>query len=458
MGSLNTSLAIAVGALTADQGALNATANNVANASTPGYSRQVPVFAENTPLVVGSLTFGNGVSLQQLQSIRDPILQIRIAQETQDQGQLGSFVSSMQQVQVLFNNTSGSDIGSQLSNFFGSLNQLSADPTDLSLRQGVLTAAGNVANSFNNTANNLAQQRSNLDLDVTQDVRQVNTLTGQIAQLNGQISNLQNIGADASVFVDQRDQLIGQLSSLIDVSQIQSDNGGLTLTTSNGAALVAGEQSFTLTTQPDASGLQHIFAQGKDITSTITSGQIAGVLQVRDQKIPAVLSSLDTLASGLSTALNTANEAGFDLNGNAGTALFSAPPASGTGAASSMSVVLTDPSLVAASSDGSAGSNGNLATLSAVNDQPIVSGQTPTQFYSNIVFSVGSDVANGTANQNASQLVLQQLQDQRGSISGVSLDEEASHLILYQQAYDAAAHVVTAINQMMEEAVNLGSD
>jgi flagellar hook-associated protein 1 FlgK len=457
MGSLNASLAIAVGALTADQGALDATANNVANASTPGYSRQVPVFSENTPLVVGSLTFGSGVSLEQLQSIRDPILQIRIAQETQDQGQLGSFVSSMQQVQVLFNDTSGSDIGSQLSNFFGSLNQFSADPTDLSLRQGVLTAAGNVANSFNTTANNLTQQRGNLDLDITQDVRQVNTLTTQIAQLNGQISNLQNIGANASVFVDQRDQLIGQLSSLIDVAQIQSDKG-LTLTTSNGTALVAGQQNFSLTTQPDASGLQHIFAQGMDITSTITSGQIAGVLQVRDQKIPALLSSLDTLASGLSTALNTANEAGFDLNGNAGTALFSTPPASGVGAASAMSVALTDPSLVGASSDGSEGSNGNLAALSAVNDQPVASGQTPTQFYSNIVFSVGSDVANGAANQNASQLVLQQLQDQRGSISGVSLDEEASHLVLFQQAYDSAARVVTAINQMMEEAVNLGSD
>jgi flagellar hook-associated protein 1 FlgK len=457
MGSLNSSLAIAVGALTADQGALNATATNVANASTPGYSRQVPVFSENTPIVVGSLTFGSGVSLEQLQSIRDPILQIRIAQETQDQGQLGSFVSSMQQVQVLFNDTSGSDIGTQLSNFFGSLNQLSADPTDLSLRQGVLTAAGNLANSFNVTANNLTQQRGNLDLNITQDVRQVNTLTTQIAQLNGQIANLQNIGANASVFVDQRDQLIGQLSSLIDVAQIQSDNG-LTLTTSNGTALVAGEQSFSLTTQADSTGQQRIFAQSKDITSTLTSGQIAGVLQVRDQKIPALLSGLDTLASGLSTALNTANEAGFDLNGNAGTALFSTPPPSGNGAASAMSVALTDPSLVAASSDGSAGSNGNLAALSAVNEQPVASGQTPTQFYSNIVFSVGSDVANGTANQNASQLVLQQLQDQRGSISGVSLDEEASHLVLFQQAYDSAARVVTAINQMMEEAVNLGSD
>jgi flagellar hook-associated protein 1 len=458
MGSLNATLAIAVGALSAEQGAIDATSNNVANASTPGYTRQVPVFAESPPIVLGPLTYGTGVNLQQVQSIRDPILQIRIAQETQDQGQLNSFVSSMQQLQVLFGGTSGNDIGTQISNFFSSMQQLSADPTDLSLRQGMLTAAGNLANSFNTTANNLSQQRSNLDLTVTQDVRQVNTLTAQIAQLNGQISNLQNTGASASTFIDQRDQLIDQLSNLIDVSQIQSDGSGVTLTTSNGTALVAGQQNFALATQTDPSGVQHIFSQGKDINGALASGEISGLLQVRDQKIPALLSSLDTLASGLSTAINTANQQGFDLNGNAGGNIFSVPPASGVGAASSMAVTMTDPSLIAASSDGSAGSNGNIATLSAVSNQPVSAGLTPTGSYSNIVFGVGNDVANGTADQNASQLVLQQLQDQRGSISGVSLDEEASHLILFQQAYDAAARIVTAVNQMMDEAVNLGSD
>lgn len=457
MGSLNATLAIAVSALSAEQGAMSATANNVANASTPGYSREVPILQESRPVVIGSLTFGNGVDLQQLQSIRDPILQIRIAQETQDQGQLGSLLSSMQQVQVLFNDTSGSDIGTQISAFFSQLNQLSADPTNLSLRQGALTAAGNLANSFNTAASNLQQQCSNVDLNVSQVVQQINNLTGQIAKLNGQIAGLQNTGADASSFLDQRDELVNQLSGLIDVAQIHSDNG-LTLTTSNGTALVAGEQSFSLTATPDSLGVQHIFAQGTDITANIASGQLGGLLQVRDNKIPMLLSGLDTLASGLSSAINAANQGGFDLNGNPGGNLFSIPPASGTGAAESMSVVMNDPALIAASSDGSAGSNGNMQALTGVDSQPVAGGQTPTDYYSNIVFSVGSDVANATADQQASQLILQQLQDQRGSISGVSLDEEASHLVLYQQAYDAAARIITAINEMMEEVVHLGSD
>ncbi len=456
MGGLNATLATAISALMADQGALDVTTNNVANANTPGYSRQRAVLTENTPVVIGPLTFGTGVNLQQVQSVRDPILQLRIDQETQQQGSLNSSVTSLQQIEVMFNSASGSDIGAQLSNFFGSVQQLSTDPASLSLRQGVLTAAGNLAKAFNNTANNLTQQQRSLDLNVTQSVQQINTLTSQIAKLNKQIASVQNTGGNASAFLDQRDQLVNQLSSLIDISQIKSDDGP-TLTTSNGTALVAGGQSFDLGTQPDASGLQHVFAQGKDITASIASGQIAGLLQVRDQNIPALLSSLDSLASSFANAVNAANAGGFDLQGNAGGNLFVPPPVSGVGAAASMAAATTDPNAIAASSDGSAGSNGNLAAISAVHDQPIVSGQTPTDFYSNLVFGIGSDIANGSAEQNASQLTLQQLQDQRGSISGVSLDEEASNMILYQQAYNAAARVVSAINEMMDTAVNLGT-
>jgi flagellar hook-associated protein 1 FlgK len=319
----------------------------------------------------------------------------------------------------------------------------------------VLTAAGNLANAFNNNAANLNRQRTNLDLNVVQDVQQVNTLTTQIAAVNQQISNLQNVGADASTFLDQRDQLILQLSNLVDVSQIQSDKG-LTLTTSNGTALVVGSQNFNLSAQPDPSGVQHIFAQGKDITSQLTSGEISGLLQVRDQKIPTLLSNLDSLAAGLANAVNTSNQAGFDLNGAAGGNIFVAPPAGGTGAAASLAVQITDPALIAASSDGSPGSNGNLTGMLAIHDQPLVGGQTPTDYYSNLVFGVGGDISNGTAEQNASQLTLQQLQDQRGSISGVSLDEEAANMVLYQRAYDASARVVSTVNEMMQVAVNLG--
>jgi len=456
MSTLFGTMSIATGALAAEQGALDATTNNVANVNTPGYSRLQPVLGESDPVVMGPITYGTGVSLEKLQSLRDPILQIRIQEETQQQGQLNSFVSAMQQAQVQFTSNTG-DIGSLISNFFSSLSQLSTDPTSLALRQGVLTAAGNLATAFNNTANAFTQQRSNLDLQVSQDVDQVNVLTTQIATLNNQISQMLGVNQDASALVDQRDVLIGQLCSLIDVSTIQSDNG-LTLTTSNGTALVVGGQSFALSTQTSASGMQDIYSQGSDITSKITSGELGGLLQVRDQKIPALLSNLDTLAAGLANALNTANKAGFDLNGNAGGNLFVAPPVSGQGAAETMAVAISDPSLIAASSDATApGSNGNVANLSAAQNQAVAGGQTPTDYYSNIVFGVGNDVSNGSAELNSSQLILNQLQDQRGSISGVSLDEEAANLVQYQRAFDAAAQVITTINDMLYTVINMGT-
>jgi len=459
MSSLFGMLSIATGALQAEQGALDTTANNVSNANTPGYSRLRPVLAESDPFVVGGVTYGTGVTLQKIESLRDPILQLRILEETQQQGQLNAFVSAAQQAQVQFI-PSSSDIGAEILNFFSSLSQLSADPTSIPVRQGVLTAAGNLANAFHNVATNLVQQQSNLNLTVSQDVQQVNTLTIQIAKLNTQISEMQGVNQDASALVDKRDVLIGQLSRLIDVSEIKSDNG-ITLTTSNGTALVVGQQSFALSTQTTGSGQLDIYSQGTDITTRLTSGELTGLVQSRDQMIPGLLNRLDTLAYSLATSLNAANTQGYDLNGhlggvaNGGQDLFVAPPAQ-QGAALNMAVGTTDPALLAASSDGSPGSNGNVANLLAVQNQPVASGQTPTEYYSTIVSGIGNDVSNGSAELSSAQSILNQLQDQRNSISAVSLNEEAAFMMQYQTAYDAAARVVTTINDMLKTVINMG--
>jgi flagellar hook-associated protein 1 len=291
---------------------------------------------------------------------------------------------------------------------------------------------------------------------VVQTVGQVNQLTQQIAQINGQISNLQNAGESAGTFIDQRTQLIDQLSNLVDVSVIPTGNS-LTLTTANGSLLVSGQQSYQLTTQAAPSGVQDVYAQNVDITSTITSGQLGGLLNARDQQIPALQNQLDTLASGLANAVNGVQAAGFDLNGNKGTNLFNPPPAGGTGAAANLSVAITNPSLIAASSDGTQGSNGNAEAMYALSTQAIIGGQTPTSYYSSIVFNVGNATANATAEQTASSQVLQQLNDQRSSLSGVSLDQEAANMVQYQQAYSASAQVITTINDMMYAVINMST-
>src|SRR5260370_6628672 len=451
MSSLNASLATALSGLIAEQGALETTTNNVANVNTPGYSREAAVLVSGDPVGIEPLTFGTGVTLRSVESIRDTILESRIQQETQTQGQFSSLASALQQTQVNFTSNTG-DIGTAISNFFDSINQLSTNPADLSLRQGVLTAAGNLAASFNTAANNLTQQRGNLDLSVVQTVGQINRFTQQIAKLNGQISTFQNVGENAGTFIDQRTQLIDQLSSLVDVSVIPSDNT-ITLTTANGTSLVAGQQSFQLQTQTDSLGLHDIYAQGVDITSKIVAGQLGGTVQARDQRIPGIQAQLDALAAGLANAVNAVQMGGSDLNGVQGTNLFN-PPA-GVGAAASLSVAITDPALIAASSDGSAGSNGNAEVMYALRNQAVVAGQSPTDYYSGVVFNVGNGTANAAAEQSASALVLQQLNDQRSSVSGVSLDQEAANMVRYQQAYSASAQAISTINSMIQTVINM---
>jgi flagellar hook-associated protein 1 FlgK len=137
--------------------------------------------------------------------------------------------------------------------------------------------------------------------------------------------------------------------------------------------------------------------------------------------------------------------------------LFNPPLASGTGAASSLSVSITDASLIAASSDGTQGSNRNIEAMYALRNQALINGQNPTDYYSGIVFNVGNAASNANAEQSASNLVLQQLNDQRSSVSGVSLDEEAANLMRYQQAYAASAQVVSTINSMLQTVINMKS-
>ncbi len=457
MGTLISSLNIALQSMQANQEALSTTTNNIANANTPGYTDQSVSLVESPPVEYGGLVFGDGVSVGQITSSRDSLLQTRLDQETQQQASSNSYLGTMQQVQSLFNETTGNGLQSSLTAFFNSLQQLSTSPADVTLRQGVLTAAQNLAQNFNSTASNLTELQQGADQTVTQSVDQINTLTSQIANLNVQIASAANGGQPSSTYLDQRDQLINQLSGLIDVSQIPTGNGGVTLATSNGTALVIGNQSVPLTTETDpATGFQDVYSQGSNITSTITGGALAGALQARDQTIPSILSSLDSLASSLGNSFNSINEAGTDLNGNAGGAFFNVPSSGSAGAASTIRVALTDPSQIAGSLNGTAGDNSNINAMLAVQNQTIVNGQTPLTAYSNLVYQVGSDVSTAQTNSTASQALVTQLQNQISSVSGVDVNQESVNLVQYERAYQAAAQVSSIIDTLTATAINLG--
>ncbi|MFZ3264121.1 MAG: flagellar hook-associated protein FlgK [Terriglobales bacterium] len=452
MSSLSASLWIAEQALQATQGALDVTTNNIANANTPGYSREVAVLSEQAPVDQGNLAYGGGVELQQIQSIRDQVLSLQIAEQTQQQSSAQAQSGALQSVQALFS-SSTQGIGSDLSSFFNSLSQLSTDPTSIPDRQAVLNAARNVASDFNQAAAGLSTITSGLNQNVTQDVSQINTLTQQIAQLNGQVGVLQKEGQDPGTLEDQENQLINQLSTLTNVSEIQTNNG-LTLTTGNGTALVVGNQSFALQTSLNSSGNVSVLAQGQDITDSISGGSLGGAVQVRDSVIPNLSSQLNNLASQFASSINSAQSSGYDLNGNKGQAMFSVTP--GAGAAASLSVTMSDPSLIAASSDGTAGSNGNIANLLAVQTAALPGGANPGDTYANLVSQIGNLTAQAQAENSASSSSLTQLNDQLGAISGVSIDEETTNLMNYQRSYEAAARVVTTVDALTQSVLQMG--
>jgi flagellar hook-associated protein 1 FlgK len=177
MGGLSASLSIALQSLLAQQGGIETSSNNIANVNTVGYSRQVANLDETAPIQIGNISFGTGVQLSSVTSLRNSILDLRVNQETQQQGQLNAFVSTGQQIQGLFNETTGTGLQAPLTAFFSSLSQLSASPSDLAARQGVLSAAQNLASAFNQSSNNLSTLRNNVDLSVSQSVSEINGLT-----------------------------------------------------------------------------------------------------------------------------------------------------------------------------------------------------------------------------------------------------------------------------------------
>lgn len=456
MGGLTTSLLTGITALEASEAALNATSNNIANANTPGYTREVAEFSENAENLTGGTVTGGGVTLNGIQSVRDELLNLQIQQLTSQQSGAGSLSSSLQQLQSYFS-TSGNDIGSTLSAFSSALAELSANPSDSAVQQSVFSAGQNLAESFNTTAQGLTSAQSSADQQVTETVAQINSITQQIAQLNAQISASPSAQAqNGGPLEDQRDQLVQQLSTLTGISVTQSSSGEV-ITTANGSPLVMGGQSYSLQTTTGSDGFQQVLdSSGNNITANLQGGQLGGAIQARDQVIPKYLSALNTLASQFATAMNSAQAQGYDSKGNPGQAFFSIP--SGTaGAAAGISVALTDPSQIASSSDGTSGSNGNVANLQAALTNALPSGQTPANAYASLVFQVGNDASNASAQSTALGQSVLQLTNQQSSESGVSIDEESTNLIRYQTAYEAAARIVSTIQALSTVTLDMGA-
>ncbi len=363
MGSINSALNVMTGALAADQAALSLVANNVANANTPGYTVEKPNFQQNAPVGAGPGAVGNGVTETGATSQRNRVLEERLDQQQQMASASSTRLAALNDIQALFTPDSGSssanagNIGSDITNFFDSFSSLEGDPTNNAMREQVLSSASTLAGDISSAAGSLNAQSAALDQDASGVAGQVNSLTGAIAQLNLEIqSNSPN--GDGGALEDQRQQDISQLSQLIGINQVTTENNGLSITTTSGQLLVSEGSNFQLTTGT-VNGVTDFFLGGTDITSDLGSGggQLGGYLTARDTDIPNALSSLDQLAYSISTSVNAQNNSGADLDGATGTVanplhIFN-EPVTVAGSAANMIVVMTDPNQIAAAGAGS---------------------------------------------------------------------------------------------------------
>lgn len=451
MGGLNTSLLIGLQGLETAQAAISVASNNIANANTTGYTREVAQFSENQLSLEGGTVVGGGVTLTGLQSVRGQLLNLQIQNQTSQQSSADTQYSSLEQIQNYFT-TTGGDIASALSAFSSNLTELSSSPSSSAVQQSVISSGQSLARAFNTTAAGLTSAQSDANTQVTQTVAQINTLTAQIAQLSGQVQQLTAAGKDGGTTEDQRDALVQQLSKLTGVTVMQGSDGE-TITTANGTPLVMGNKSYSLQTTTGSDGMKHVLDYtGNDITTSIQGGQLGGAIQMRDQVIPGYLDQLNTMATQFSNSFNAAQAKGYDSKGAAGTDFFSVTAGS---AAATMSVAITDPTKIAISSDGSAGSNGNVANLSASLTTVLPSGQTISQAYASLLDQVGSAASDAKTQSTAIGDNILQLTNQQGSVSGVSTDEETTNLIRFQTAYQAAARIVSTIQQLNSVTINM---
>ncbi len=451
---LTSTLSTAAEALNADSGAIAITSNNVANVNTPGYSRQL-VNLSASALNSNGVSQNNGVSLGGFTSVRNEVLQLAINGKISDMGSLTAQSSGWERIEASFSGTD-TGLGAAISNLFSDLSALSASPTDAGVRQTAYAAASQLTDAFHQSASSLSSASSGLNQTISGAVEQINQLSSQIAGLDQQLAGLQTSGQKGGTLEDQRDELTTQLAQLTGLTSVNTESTP-SLALSNGTPLVIGGTAYPLRAVQGLDSTTHIIDNaGNDITSGISGGSLGGSLLMRDKEIPAVQQSLDQLATQLATAINTAQAKGYDANGSQGSDFFTIPP-SGTNAASSISLNLTTPAGIAISSDGSAGSSGNLANLLKVQSDPLPSGLTPTGAYAGLVEAIGSSASGVAAQARATTASLNQLTAQQSSESGVSVDEETTNLLRYQQAYSAAAQVINTINSLFSIVLNMGT-
>lgn len=455
MPGLSQILDIARRALAAQQMGMNVTSHNISNANTPGYSRQRLNLIASNPIWTTNGLLGTGVTIGSIDRIREGFIDQQIRLTNNSYGSATAQQTILSQVEANFNEPSDTGLGSLMTKFFNSFQDLSVHPEDTATRTTVLQAGTMLAQKFQSLNTNLTQLRSDLSNDAQSKVDQINSLTQQISDLNSQIVSVVAAGGNPGDAKDQRDLKIEQLSQLANINVTEDPRGSVTVSL-GGILIASGSGPQALSTSMVGNKLQIVTSQGGSVVNA-SGGELGGTLKAYNSDIPSALARLDQLAGAIITRVNTLHSAGFGLG---------TPPPTGNNffSGSTSGDIAVDPAIVnninniAASGSGDPGDNTVALALARVATEPLLNGNSVsvTQYYGSLVADVGSSVSAADTLSQSQQLILTQLQNQRSAESGVSLDEEMTNLIQYQRSYDAAARVVTTVDAMFQTLLNIG--
>lgn len=431
---------------------MNVAGNNIANASTPGFSRRrlglTPMGYPMRGVQMGSPfpTVGSGVSAQSLERMRDGLLASSANEARSGLGGADEETRLLGALEGLFGVDSGASLQDAMGGFWSAWSDLANNPTDTGVRTTLLSQTETVADTLNDLDTNINRLAGETETALGDSVGQVNGLLDEIAALNAQINAAGAAGSPDLAAEDRRDAAVAELSAFVPV-RVSSEDDGYAVTI-NGMMAVQGNQAQGLTLDTPTGGPATVRFEGTDVSfSSSSDGEIGAQLRTLNETIPETQAALDAFTESLVTTVNEKHAGGFGLDGSTGLNFFD--PAGLTAGSIRLSDDLDDPAKIAASGALDEPGNSDVAL--------VLSGfrETFDEQIVDIIAGVGTKLQAARTAAGGHAAVVSHLDAMQRGVSGVSVDEEVTHLIEAQQAFAAAARVLNTADEMMETILSL---
>ncbi len=462
--SIISSLYIGATGLSVNQKGIEVTGNNLSNVNTEGYTKQTLELSSTPTLEYSGQMIGTGSTVSSINRETNTFVTEQLISKTADYGEENAKNTILAEIEQIIAIDGDGSLSTDIDEFFDAWQELSNDPSATLERQQVMQIGENLASSFQTMITDLDTVTGNINEDISGKITSLNQQLQQIADLNVQIVSAESTGISANSLRDQRDLLLKEVSEIAGINYYEESNGMVSVQLASGQPLVTADTVSTLEAVWNSGTLDITLTSGASSVTLAAddfSGELGGMLELRDEYIPELVEQLDILAYNLATAVNTVHTSGYDQNGASGSDFFTFSNSGANpwdGAASTLAMALTDTAEVAAAGNASAASGDNENTLNmvALQDQNLINGtSTLNNYYASIAAEVGLTVSE---NSNALESIddsLTQIQNMRDSVSGVSTDEEMLMLVQYQSGYEAAARFLTTVDEMLDTLMSM---